>query len=85
MLNICVKSSQLKSSAMLIKMDGEFMSMVDELVRLADKDEELFMGIRWIDEQSKRLGVTFYEMFFMVLQRHVADEKAKEWLSGKNT
>lgn len=69
---------------MLIKADEEFMKMVDELVNLAENDEELFAGIKWIDSESKKLGISFYEMFFIVLQRHLADEKAKEWLSQKN-
>ena len=69
---------------MLIKADEEFMKMVDELVNLAENDEELFEGIKWIDNESKKLGISFYEMFFIVLQRHVVDEKAKEWLSQKN-
>ncbi|MEM3085470.1 MAG: hypothetical protein QXU32_12500 [Nitrososphaerales archaeon] len=69
---------------MLIKADEEFMKMVDELVRLAENDEELYAGIKWIDNESKKLGISFYEMFFIVLQRHLADEKAKEWLSKRN-
>lgn len=69
---------------MLVKADEEFMKMVDELVGLADNDEELFAGIKWIDNESKKLGISFYDMFFIVLQRHLADEKAKEWLNEKN-
>jgi len=68
---------------MLIKMDDKFMEMVDELVRLADGDEELFEGIKWIDNESKKLGISFYEMFFIILQRHLADEKAKEWFNER--
>ncbi len=68
---------------MLIKMDDKFMEMVDELVRLADGDDELFQGIKWIDNESKKLGISFYDMFFIILQRHLADEKAKEWFSEK--
>ncbi len=70
---------------MLIKMDDKFMEMVDELVRLADDDEELFEGIKWIDNESKKLGISFYEMFFIVLQKHLADERAKEWLSERKS
>ena len=68
---------------MLIRMDDKFMEMVDELVTLAENDEELFQGIKWIDNESKKLGISFYEMFFIVLQRHLAEEKAKEWLNEK--
>lgn len=70
---------------MLIKMDDKFMEMVDELVRLADDDEELFEGIKWIDNESKKLGISFYEMFFIVLQKHLADERAKEWLNERKS
>jgi hypothetical protein len=68
---------------MLIKMDDKFMEMVDELVRLADGDDELYQGIKWIDNESKKLGISFYEMFFIILQRHLADEKAKEWMKDR--
>ena len=83
-MNICVKNAHINNSAMLIKADEEFIKMVDELVNLAENDEELFAGIKWIDNESKKLGISFYEMFFIVLQRHLADEKAKEWLSQKS-
>ncbi|MBE44247.1 MAG: hypothetical protein CMO16_03595 [Thaumarchaeota archaeon] len=69
---------------MLIKADEEFMRMVDELVNLAESDKELFAGIKWIDNESKKLDISFYDMFFIVLQRHLADEKAKEWLSERS-
>ncbi len=84
MLNICVKNKILNNSKMLIKADEEFMRMVDELVNLAESDKELFAGIKWIDNESKKLDISFYDMFFIVLQRHLADEKAKEWLSERS-
>lgn len=78
------KKYAIKRYHMLIKTDEEFMKMVDELVRLADNDAELFEGIKWIDNESKKLGISFYEMFFLILQRHLADENAKEWLKRRN-
>lgn len=83
-MNVCVKNKILNNSKMLIKADEEFMRMVDELVNLAENDEELFAGIKWIDNESKKLDISFYDMFFIVLQRHLADEKAKEWLSERS-
>ncbi len=70
---------------MLIKADEEFMKMVDELVGLAETDEELCAGIKWIDNESKKLEISFYDMFLIVIQRHIADEKAKEWLKGRHS
>lgn len=68
---------------MLIKMDNKFMEMVDELVCMADQEEELFDGIKWIDRESKKLQISFYEMFFIVLQKHLSEERAKEWMKTK--
>ena len=62
-----------------------FCEMIDELVRLSDElnDDELKESIAWIDNESKINGVSFYKMFLIVLQRYLADEKAKKWLNEK--
>ena len=67
----------------IIKLDDAFCSLVDELVELSATDEELRKGINWIDEQSKKFNVRFYEMFYLILQKHLAEIKAKEWLKIK--
>ena len=67
----------------LVRNDEEFCKMIDELVCLSENDQELHDGIAWLDKKSKELGISFYDMFFLVLQRHVAGEKAKEWLAKK--
>ena len=66
----------------IVKLDEKFCNMVDELCEIKG-DEELQRGISWIDEQSRKRGISFYEMFFLVLQRHLVDEKAKEWVKSK--
>ena len=70
---------------MLIKADEEFMKMVDDLVGLAETDEELYTGIKWIDNESKKLEISFYDMFLIVIQRHLVDEKAKDWLKERQS
>ena len=64
----------------LIRLDDQFMEMVDDLVRMSDTDQELKDGLAWLDNESKKLGLSFYETFFIVLQRRLAEEKAKKWL-----
>lgn len=63
----------------------EFMKVVDELVVNAQGDSELADGLRWIDMQSREKGISFYEMAFIVLKKHTAERRAREWLMSKNS
>lgn len=63
--------------------DDEFKSMVDELRTMADKDTILKIAMDWVDKTAKERGVDFYDMFFLVLQRSVAEQKAKEWMKER--
>ncbi|MEW5840859.1 hypothetical protein [Nitrososphaera sp.] len=61
----------------------EFMRVVDDLVAGAESDPELAQGLKWIDMQSREKGVTFYEMTLIVLKKHMAERRAREWLKAK--
>jgi hypothetical protein len=50
---------------------------------MSENDAELAEGIRWIDSQSRKNGVTFYEMALLVMRKHIAEKRAKEWLNSK--
>lgn len=63
--------------------DDQFIQIVDELVVMSEGDAELAEGIRWIDSQSQKSGITFYEMALIVLRKHLAEKKAREWLDSK--
>jgi hypothetical protein len=63
--------------------DDHFMEMIDDLVVMSEKDSELAEGLRWIDVQSQRNGLTFYEMAMIILRKHMAERRAKEWLKDK--
>jgi hypothetical protein len=63
----------------------EFMKVVDELVVNAQGDSELADGLKWIDMQSREKGISFYEMAFIVLKKHTAERRAREWLKAKNS
>ena len=60
-----------------------FTNMVDELVEFSEYDPELADGLKWIDEQAQRKGITFYEAVFQVLHKYDANMKAKEWLDAE--
>ena len=61
-----------------------FRKMVDELVDFSQYDPELADGIKWLDEQAQKKGISFYDMVFEVLYRHDVNCKAKEWLRDRN-
>ena len=58
--------------------------MVDELVEFSEYDPELKEGLKWIDSQAQKLGISFYEMVFHVLYKYDVDKKARKWLETRN-
>ena len=61
-----------------------FTKMKDELVEFSEYDPELSDGIKWLDEQAQKKGLTFYDMVYQVLYRHDVNSKAKDWLNSRN-
>ncbi len=41
-----------------------FTKMVDELVEFSVYDPERADGIKWLDEQARKKGISFYDMVF---------------------
>ena len=62
--------------------DTFFNKMVDELIDFAEFDPKLKEGIKWLDEQALKEGLTFYEMVHKVLSKRDDDLLSK--LGGKN-
>ena len=65
------------------KLDDTFIRVMDDLVIMAEQDSELKEGLTWIDNQAQKNGNTFYEQALFILQKHVANKKAKEWYKEK--
>ena len=61
-----------------------FTKMIDELVEFSEYDPELSDGIKWLDEQAQKKGLTFYDMVYQVLYKHDVNSQAKEWLNSRN-
>ena len=61
-------------------LDEEFKSMVDKLRLLAEKDGELKKVITYIDMKADERGIPFYDMFFQIMQRAMAEDKARQWV-----
>ena len=63
--------------------DEQFMGIIDDLVVMSESDSELAEGLKWIDAQSQKNGITFYEMAMMILRKHMAERRAREWLKDR--
>lgn len=61
-----------------------FTRLVDELVEFSDGDPELAEGLRWLDGEAQRRGITLYDMVFEALYRHDADVRARDWMRTRN-
>jgi hypothetical protein len=73
-----------KNISLLQKSFVFFTRMVDELVQFSDSDPELAEGIKWLDAQAQKKGITFYEMVFQVLYKHDISSRAKQWIDSRN-
>ncbi len=73
-----------RKPSMMLESHSFFTKMVDELVEFSEYDPELADGIRWLDEQAQKKGISFYDMVFEVLYKHDINSKAKNWLNNKN-
>ena len=65
------------------EVDEQFRDIIDDLVVMSENDSELADGLRWIDSQSQKNGLTFYEMALIILRKHIAERKAREWLQSR--
>ena len=61
-----------------------FTKMVDELVEFSEHDPDLSEGIKWLDGQAQKKGLSFYDMVFEVLYKHDVNSEAKDWLNSRN-
>ena len=61
-----------------------FTKMVDELVEFSEHDPELSDGLKWLDGEAQKNGLSFYDMVYQVLYKHDVNSKAKEWLDSRN-
>ena len=68
----------------MMKSHNFFKKMVDELVDFSEFDPELADGIKWLDAQAQKKGITFYDMVFEVLYTNDINSNSKDWLRTRN-
>ena len=77
-------NNQNRNLLLMLEPHSFFTNMVDELVDFSEYDPELADGLKWIDSEAQKRGITFYEMVFLVLHKYDVNVKAKEWLETRN-
>ena len=68
----------------MIKSHNFFRKMVDELVDFSEHDPELSDGLKWLDGEAQKKGLSFYDMVYQVLYKLDVNSKAKDWLNSRN-
>jgi hypothetical protein len=65
------------------KINALFTRVIDDLILNSRNDTKLAETIRWIDMQSQKNGISFYEMAFIITDKQMTKKRAQEWLKTK--
>jgi hypothetical protein len=65
------------------KIHALFTRVIDDLILNSRNDTKLAESIRWIDMQSQKNGISFYEMAFIITDKQMTKKRAQEWLKTK--
>ena len=74
----------MKLAGIMLESQTFFTRMVDELVEFSEHDPELSDGLKWLDGEAQKKGLSFYDMVYQVLYKHDVNSKAKDWLNSRN-
>jgi hypothetical protein len=66
-----------------IKIPGSFLKIIDDLILKSENDTKLAESLQWIDFQSRKNEVTFYEMAYILTDRQLAKKRAQQWVLCK--
>ena len=65
------------------KIHALFTRVIDDLILNSRNDTKLAETIRWIDMQSQKNGISFYEMAFIITDKQMTKKRAQKWLKTK--
>ena len=58
--------------------DNKFKKIIDEFILSSTNDMSLTSAIRNIDFEAAKLGISFYQMIFILIQKESSQNKKKE-------
>jgi hypothetical protein len=69
----------------VVKQDipNQFIKVIDDLILTSENDTRLAESIRWIDLQSQKNGISFYEMIYTITDKQLTKRRAQQWLISK--
>ena len=62
---------------------NQFIRVIDDLILTSKNDTRLAESIRWIDLQSQKNGISFYEMIYTITDKQLTKKRAQQWLISK--
>ena len=58
--------------------DDKFTKIIDEFILSVSNDNEFHYLIKTIDQQAIKLGISFYHLMFLLIQRELINNKRKK-------
>jgi hypothetical protein len=62
---------------------NQFTEIVDHLILTSENDPRLAETVRWIDLQSQKNGISFYEMAYIIADKQLIKKRAQQWLMSR--
>ena len=56
---------------------------MDGLILTSENDTKLAETIRWIDLQSQKNGISFYEMVYIIVDKQLIKKRTQQWLMSR--
>lgn len=57
----------------------KFKALLADVIKAGKDDAEFMSGLAYLRVKAQEWEITFDEMCFLVMQKHVAEMRAKEW------
>ena len=58
--------------------DNKFKKIIDEYILSSADDQALLYALKNIDFQSRKFGISFYQMIFILIQKDLIDNRKKK-------
>ncbi len=66
-----------------LHISNQFTRIVDDLILASQNDTGFKEVVHWVDMQSQKKGISFYEMVYTITDKQLTKKRAQEFLSEK--
>ena len=64
-----------------LHISDQFTRIVDDLILASENDIGFKEVIQWVDTQSQKKGISFYEMVYTITDKQLTKKRAQQFLS----